>query len=109
MQDRSVSFAYAVRELPPGRFPFRRWRWELWQEALLVSAGWVTTPFQVERALRTAASRRLHQLAGVTALRPERARLLDPLAPDSASRLDAGVGTCLLVAAEARESDAAAA
>ena len=58
-------FAYVIRGIPPERFPFRRWRWELWQDALLVAAGWVTTPHRVERALRVAASRRMHQLAGV--------------------------------------------
>ncbi|HZO36522.1 MAG TPA: hypothetical protein VFB41_06560 [Solirubrobacteraceae bacterium] len=109
MQDAPVSFAYLVRELPPERFPFRRWRWELWQGALLVAAGWVTTPRGVERALRRAGSRRLHHLAGVTALRPDRARLLDTLTPDRPARLETGVGTCLLVAANAPETDAVAA
>jgi hypothetical protein len=109
VQDAPVSFAYVVREIAPERFPFRRWRWELWQDALLVAAGWVTTPLRVERALRIAASRRLHQLAGVTPLQPERARLLDALAPDRASRVDAGIGMCLLVAAKTRETGAAAA
>jgi hypothetical protein len=104
-----VSFAYEVRELPPGAFPFRRWRWELWHEELLLAAGWVMRPTQVERALRRAASRRLHQIAGVTALRPERARLIGALEPGQPARLETGVGTCLLVAGSAYEADAAAA
>ena len=33
-------FAYALYPLPPGRLPFRRWRWELWHGANLVAAGW---------------------------------------------------------------------
>jgi hypothetical protein len=63
----------------------------------------------VERALGTAASRRLHHLAGVTPLRPDRARLLDVLAPDRAARVDAGIGMCLLVAAKTHETGAVAA
>ena len=28
-----LTFAYALYQLPPGRLPFRRWRWELWHGA----------------------------------------------------------------------------
>ena len=28
-----LQFAYALYPLPPGRLPFRRWRWELWHGA----------------------------------------------------------------------------
>jgi hypothetical protein len=102
------TFAYAVAPLPPGRVGFRRWRWELWQGAVLVSAGWTTAPGDVERALRRAASRRIHDLRGVRALRPERARLLDALRPTAPSRVDTGLGLCLLVP-RALEAQAAAA
>ena len=30
-------FAYALYPLPPGRLPFRRWRWELWHGPTLVA------------------------------------------------------------------------
>lgn len=90
-------FSYAVETLPPGRLPFHRWRWELWQGAWLLAAGWSTAPAAAERALLRAASRRLHELRGVRALRPEAARLLDALRPTRASRVETGVGACLLV------------
>lgn len=96
MQD-APSFSYAFETVAPGRFPFARWRWELWQGMVLVSAGWVTEPRQVERALRRAASRRMHQMVGVWPLRPEAATLLDDLSPSAPARLDTGVGVCLLV------------
>ena len=35
-----LEFAYSLYPLPPGRMPFRRWRWELWHGAHLVAAGW---------------------------------------------------------------------
>jgi hypothetical protein len=91
-------FSFAVEALAPGRFPFHRWRWELWQGAWLLAAGWCTAPAAAERALLRAASRRMHELQGVRALRPERARLLDgALRPGRATRVETGVGTCLLV------------
>lgn len=89
-------FGYSVQRLAPGRMPFHRWRWELWQGALLLAAGWCTAPAAAERALVRAASRRLHELSGVRALRPE-GRLLEALRPGAAARVDCGVGLCLLV------------
>ena len=35
-----LEFAYSLYPLPPGRMPFRRWRWELWHGSQLVAAGW---------------------------------------------------------------------
>jgi hypothetical protein len=90
-------FSYSVEALPPGRLPFHRWRWELWQGAWMLAAGWCTAPAAAERALLRAASRRLHELRGVRALRPERARLLDALRPTRHSRVDTGIGVCVLV------------
>jgi hypothetical protein len=90
-------FSYAVEVLAPGRFPFHRWRWELWQGAWLLAAGWCTAPKAAERALLRAASRRLHELRGVRALRPDRASLLDPLRPTRQSRVDTAIGVCVLV------------
>lgn len=90
-------FGYAVELLPPGRMPFHRWRWELWQGALMLAAGWSTAPAAAERALLRAASRRMHELYGVRPLRPDGARLLDALRPGAAVRVDCGVGVCVLV------------
>lgn len=102
-------FSYAVQPLPPGRLPFHRWRWELWQDAWLLAAGWCTAPAATERALLRAAARRMHELRGVSALRPGRARLLEgALITGRPARIDTGVGVCLLVpAAAAAEREAA--
>lgn len=87
-----------MEALPPGRLPFHRWRWELWQGSWLLAAGWGTAPSAAERSLLRAASRRMHELRGVRALRPERARVLDgALTARREARVDTGVGVCLLV------------
>jgi hypothetical protein len=91
------AFEYALHPLPPGRVGFRRWRWELWHGALLLASGWRVSARDAERALRTAASRRLHELLGVRALRPERARALDHFFDGAVVRVDCGAGVCSLV------------
>src|SRR5918997_7130488 len=80
------AFEYALHPLPPGRVGFRRWRWELWEGALLLASGWRVTPRDAERALRTAASRRAHERIGVRALRPQAARELDSFATGGSGR-----------------------
>ena len=70
----ALAFEYDLRELPLGRFTFRRWRWELWHGPVLRASGWRTSPAHAERALRTAASYWAHQAAGLHALRPDQAR-----------------------------------
>lgn len=100
-------FEYALCELPPGRLPFRRWRWELWQGALLLACGWRVNPADAERALRTAASRRAHELLGVRPLRPEQTRPLGRFLAGTTIRLDCGAVTCVL--APRRDPAAAAA
>jgi hypothetical protein len=62
---------YALDLLPPGRFPFRRWRFELWHGPRLIQTGWRTSERAAERALRTAASKVAHGVLGVHPLRPE--------------------------------------
>ena len=91
------AFSYALHRLPPGRLGVRRWRWELWHGVALLAAGWRSTSQDAERALRSAASRRAHELRGLLALRPDRARPLNPFAPGAVVRLDCGALTCLLV------------
>ena len=92
-----LQFSYSLFPLPPGRFPFRRWRWELWHGATLVAAGWRLSRPQAGRALRQYASEFGHRLFGLPA--PER----DPHAasgdirPGAAERLAIGPITCLLV------------
>ena len=90
-------FEYALHPLPRGRVGFRRWRWELWEGALLLASGWRLTPRDAERALRTAASRRAHERIGVRVLRPELARELDRFVPGGSTRLDCGAVSCVLM------------
>jgi hypothetical protein len=60
-----LSFSYRLYELPPGRLPFRRWRWELWHGASLEAAGWRLSERDAARALRLHASRVGHRLFGL--------------------------------------------
>lgn len=97
---------YALHALPPGRFPFRRWRWELWHGATLLATGWRTSERQAERALHTAASRYAHRAAGLHPLRPERAAVPEGFRAGLPARLHCGAVTCLLLPRSAR-ADAA--
>jgi hypothetical protein len=92
-------FAYALHPLPPSRVGLRRWRWELWQGATLLAAGWRLSQEQAQRALCTAASRRGHALLGLHPLRPERAavRSAGGLERGAPVRLDCGAFECELV------------
>ena len=67
-----LSFSYVLHELPPGRLPFRRWRFELWHGARLEAAGWRTTERDAVRALRKHGSRVGHRMFGLRP--PERRR-----------------------------------
>ena len=102
------AFEYALHLLPPGRVGFRRWRWELWEGALLLASGWRVTPRDAERALRTAASRRAHERIGVRALHPDRARSVGRFIPGRSVRLDCGAVACVLVPRGEAPSSAAA-
>lgn len=101
-------FEYALDELPPGRVGFRRFRWELWHGAGLIACGWRLSMRDAQRALRTAASRRSHEVLGVRALRPDSARALDPFRPGAVVRVDCGAVTCVLVPRVVDEREAAA-
>jgi hypothetical protein len=103
-----LEFGYALRLLPPGRVGFRRWRWELWDGALLLASGWRLSPRDAERALRAAASTRAHERIGVRVLRPERALALDRFLPGRPVRLDCGAVACVLVPRASDERSAAA-
>jgi hypothetical protein len=92
-----LELAYALHVLPPGRLPFRRWRWELWHGGALVAAGWRISRAEAARALRVHASDFGHRMFG---LRPPphdpRAGRGD-LPPGASERLAMGPITCLLV------------
>jgi hypothetical protein len=91
-------FAYALHPLPPGRAGLRRWRWELWQGAALVAAGWRLSAVQAQRALCVAASRRGHALLGLHPLRPDRAVARGAgLEAGAPVRVDCGAFECVLV------------
>jgi hypothetical protein len=102
------TFEYDLRELPAGRVPFRRWRWELWHRGALLRCGWRITPHDADRALRTAASRRAHDLIGVRALRPEAARPAAPIVAGATVTLDCGAVSCVLEPRRADDAQAAA-
>jgi hypothetical protein len=65
-----LSFSYVLHELPPGRLPFRRWRFELWHGARLEAAGWRVTERDAARALRTHGARVGHRIFGLRAPLP---------------------------------------
>jgi hypothetical protein len=60
-----VSFSYVLHELPRGRMPFPRWRFELWHGARLEAAGWRTSERDALKALSTHGSRVAHGMFGL--------------------------------------------
>jgi hypothetical protein len=68
----NAEFGYELHLLPAGRFPFRRWRYELWHGATLLRAGWRTTRRDAERALRVAATHIAHDRLGLPVVHAER-------------------------------------
>jgi hypothetical protein len=62
-----LSFSYVLHEMPRGRFPFRRWRFELWHGARLEAAGWRTNERDAAGALRRHGSRVGHAMFGLCA------------------------------------------
>jgi len=103
-----LQFGYALHELPPGRLPFRRWRWELWHGATLVAAGWRLSRPQAGRALRLSAAEFGHRLFGLLPPPRDVQAAAGDLRPGAAERLAIGPITCLLVP-RALESRAAVA
>jgi hypothetical protein len=91
-----LQFHYALHELAPGRWGFRRWRWELWHGPALVAAGWRMSRPDAERALRGHAARFGHRLFGLRGPLPDAGR--GPAIPPGASvRIEVGAVSCLLV------------
>jgi hypothetical protein len=73
-----VELTYELELLPPGRFPFRRWRWELWSGAQLLAAGWRMSALHAQRAVRVHALGYAHRLHGLHPLRVEQAATPEP-------------------------------
>ena len=67
-----LSFSYVLHELPPGRLPFRRWRFELWHGARLEAAGWRMSERDAARALRAHGSRVGHHIFGLRPPPPQK-------------------------------------
>jgi hypothetical protein len=90
-----LEFHYALHALPPGRLPFRRWRWELWHGATLVASGWRLSRADAGRALRLRAAEFGCRLFGLPAPPPPDGGL--DLRPGATVRVVLGPITCLLV------------
>jgi hypothetical protein len=88
---------YVLHVLPPGRLPFRRWRYELWHGPLLLATGWRTSERAVERALRTAASRYAHRMKGLHPLHPDATAVPGGFRAGAPARVECGAVTCLLL------------
>jgi len=92
-----LQFAYALHPLPPGRLPFRRWRWELWHGANLVAAGWRLTRSDAGGALRVHAAEFGHRLFGLPVPERDPRAARGDLRPGHAERLAIGAITAMLV------------
>jgi hypothetical protein len=88
---------YALDLLPPGRLPFRRWRYELWSGPVLLASGWRTSPRAAEGALRTHAARHAHRVLGLHPLRPDTAAFGGAFRAGSPARVICGAVTCRLL------------
>jgi hypothetical protein len=101
-----LEFAYALYLLPPGRLPFRRWRFELWHGSNLIAAGWRLGRADAGRALRTRAAEFGHRLFGLPIPTPDATAVRGDLRPGSTERLAVGPITCLLVPRALERPDA---
>lgn len=97
MSEVDIELHYALHVMPSGRFPFRRWRFELWHGPRLLVAGWRSTEDHAERALRERAARVAHRLHGLHLLHPSAAHADAPLRHGAAARVTCGAVSCLLV------------
>src|SRR4051812_19389431 len=91
-----LTFSYVLHELPPGRLPFRRWRWELWHGARLEAAGWRLSERDALRALRTHGSRVGHRMFGLGQPAQD-VGAAPPLRPGAAVRVQHGAVAFSLV------------
>jgi hypothetical protein len=92
-----LEFAYSLYPLPAGRFPFRRWKWELWHGANLLAAGWRLSRPDAGRALRLYAAEHAHRLFGLPAPPRDTPLARGDLTPGVTERLMIGPITALLV------------
>src|SRR3954451_19038673 len=92
-----LEFSYSLYPLPPGRLPFRRWKWELWHGPRLVASGWRLSRPDAGRALRLDAAEFGHRLFGVKAPPRDGRAARGDLRPGSSERVAIGAVTAWLV------------
>jgi hypothetical protein len=90
-----LEFRYVLHDLPPGRLPFRRYRWELWHGPSMLAAGWRVSERDAGRALCSYAAAFAHRLFGLPA--PKSQPPAADLRPGAVRRLALGAITCRLV------------
>jgi hypothetical protein len=88
----SLTLRYALHELPPGRLPFKRWRWELWHGQRLEGTGWRLSERDAARAVRRHGARVSQRLLGLPHTPPPPARDVEPFRPGATVHVrDGGV------------------
>lgn len=96
-----LQFGYVLKQLPAGRVPFVRWRWELWHGQQLVGAGWQLERLAAARSLRARAAEFGHRLLGQRPpsleTRRHAASRAGDLRPGQTERLVIGAVSCTLV------------
>lgn len=95
-----LEFRYALHVLPPGRWGFRRWRYELWHGAALVAAGWRVSERDAGRAVCGHAAAFGHRLFGLGAPPRDLGPAAAELRPGRVHRLSVGPVTCVLTPRE---------
>ena len=86
----SLTLRYALHELPPGRLPFRRWRWELWHGARLEGTGWRLSERDASRAVQRHGALVGQRLLGLGAAPPPAPRELEPFRPGTTVHVRGG-------------------
>ena len=97
MSETDIELHYALHLLPAGRFPFRRWRFELWHGSQLLATGWRNSEHHAERALRERAAGVAHRVHGLHLLRADAAEASGPLRHGVVARVTCGAVSCRLV------------
>ncbi len=88
----SLTLRYALHELPPGRLPFRRWRWELWHGQRLEGTGWRISEREAARAVRRRGAQVSQRLLGLPAATLPPPRQTEPFPPGATVHVrDGGV------------------
>jgi hypothetical protein len=98
-----LTLRYALHELPPGRLPFKRWRWELWRGARLEATGWRVSERDAARAVRRHASAVSHRLLGLPP-RSHSTRDFEPFRPGARVHVRDGAVVFELVPLHLEES-----